>query len=293
MLIAPGDEARGRVSTPPLLGSALRAAGWSTAAVLPLFPARPVLFAGIDAANAPGRRRAHPPAAEVLALGREALARLPAPRFVWLHLLDTHAPYLGGETRADYHRAARALDAALGAFLREQSPGAIVLLAADHGEAFGEHGAFTHQHTLYDEELRVPLVMCLPADLGAGGARVIDAPVGLVDVAPTLLELTGARAPYPRHGRSLLPALAGGAAPAGPGQPFETWLPRHHLQGLLDGCLKWMRDLDREWEALYDVCADPGETRDLGRARPDEAARLRSRFFEILDDDLDAYRSWR
>ena len=192
-----------------------------------------------------------------------------------------------------FDRAIRGLDEPLASYLEGLSPESLVVLTADHGEAFGEHGAYTHGNTLFEEELRVPLVLCAPQAHGLGPARDVDTDVGLIDVAPTLLELTGASAPYPRHGESLVPHLRHGTSLRTPWTVIEVWIAGSRKQGLILNRWKWVRDLDMEWEGLFDLESDPGERTDLSANEPGVFAQLRALFFEILDDDLDAYRSWR
>ena len=84
---------------------------------------------------------------------------------------------------------------------------AVVVLLADHGEQLGENGLFGHCCDAGDEETHVPLVVRMPR--GEGGGRRVAAPVELVDVMPTLLEIAGATPPARIHGGSLLPAVRG------------------------------------------------------------------------------------
>ena len=65
---------------------------------------------------------------------------------------------------------------------------AIVVVTADHGEEFDEHGEFQHGRTLYQESVRIPLIMVGP---GLPAGRVVDQPVSIVDVAPTIFDLVG------------------------------------------------------------------------------------------------------
>jgi arylsulfatase A-like enzyme len=92
----------------------------------------------------------------------------------------------------------------------------LIIVTADHGELFGEHGIYGHDLGLYDPLIHVPLVMRLPGRVPAG-AR-IDAPVQLVDLFPTVLELTGLRdrTPANAYGRSLWPVIAGVPQPDRP-----------------------------------------------------------------------------
>jgi arylsulfatase A-like enzyme/Tfp pilus assembly protein PilF len=122
-----------------------------------------------------------------------------APFFLWVHLFEPHAPYgdsahgplaRSAQDRYDDEVAeadrqiARLLDG-LGAARRST----LVVVAADHGEAFGEHGEVAHSIFVYDTTLRVPLIMSGPGV--PDRSLVVNDAVGLVDVAPTLLALLG------------------------------------------------------------------------------------------------------
>ena len=90
----------------------------------------------------------------------------------------------------------------------------IVVLSSDHGEAVGQHEYWFDHGTLYDEVLRVPLIVRLPR--GEHGGRRVATGVQLVDLMPTLLELTGQPVPAWSHGRSLAAAMAGAELPPVP-----------------------------------------------------------------------------
>jgi choline-sulfatase len=94
-------------------------------------------------------------------------------------------------------------------FLRD----AIVVVTADHGEEFGEHDLYTHGHSLYQDAIRVPLIVVGP-DVPRG--RIVERNVSLVDLAPTLLELAGLSAEPRFEGRSLVEFLQSRDAPRPP-----------------------------------------------------------------------------
>ena len=109
-----------------------------------------------------------------------------------------------------YDAEIRELDAALGAFMdRLRRAGALddtlVILTADHGEEFAEHGQFNHSNSLYEEQLRVPLIL-LPPRRGALAGLTADRPAMAVDVAPTIAQVADAPVPAGWSGRSLLEA---------------------------------------------------------------------------------------
>lgn len=156
-------------------------------------------------------------------------------------------------------------------------PATIVVWTSDHGEEFLDHGGFEHGHTVYGELLHVPLAIAAP---GLDPARV-DAPVGLIDVAPTVLELAGLPSEPAFLGRSLVPAIGGDDAPRALYAEGNMWGPKKTSLRL--GSWKLVTS-DRPGAApeLYALDRDPAETEDLARR---ELARV-----EELEDQLAALR---
>ena len=296
VLTLKGDLASGRPSIPPTLAEVIKLRGYQTVATVALQRLQPYLTYGFDRGNKPGAAVGNRPTHRwTLTHARaQRAARDPKrPLFQWVHLMDVHAPYDGGTDLAAYARSAALLDGALASFLSELPASAVVVLTADHGEAFGEHGTREHGWVLFEEELRVPLVLCAPAE-DTGPPRRVATPVGLVDVMPTLLDLARAAAPYPRHGESLARHLRDRAPLRSPWVVSEVFTRHANTQiALVSGRWKLYRDLDAEWEALFDLQADPGERREASGDHPEQAARMRALLGEILDQDLNAYRSFR
>ncbi len=83
----------------------------------------------------------------------------------------------------------------------------LIVVLSDHGEHLGEQGVFAHRYFLDDATLHVPLIVRMPG--GAGGGTRVTAPVALLDVLPTVLDIVGATPPADIHGHSLVPALRG------------------------------------------------------------------------------------
>jgi arylsulfatase A-like enzyme len=152
----------------------------------------------------------------------------------------------------------------------------LLIVTGDHGEAFGEHGRLRHGNVLYDEVLRVPLVISGPAPFDR--PALIEGSVGLTDIAPTLLELVGAPNLDQADGRSLLAlARAGG----GPGRAVEAQEERSplHTSGASLARLASLRSTDWKYvcthdlvagslrEEAYDLRSDPEER--VNRAGPD------------------------
>lgn len=145
----------------------------------------------------------------------------------------------------------------------------LVVVTADHGEELFDHGSVHHGPTLYQELLHVPLVMSGPG-MAARGRRV-TAPVGLVDVLPTVLEAAELAAPPELSGRSLWPVATGGAD--------APW-PRLAMAALRDQTHAVVTERFKLVEArsghvLYDLREDPDETRDVAAAHPRVVSWLR------------------
>ena len=209
-------------------------------------------------------------------------ADVSAPHFFYAHLLEPHHPYDRGERKdgpaferyesevalADrlVARVARAAEERFGGR-------AILIVTSDHGEAFGEHGTVQHSKTVYEECLRVPLLV----RGGNIGARRIDQRVGTIDLGPTILDLFGLPTPPTYMGQSLVPLLAGRA------MRFERPLfAEARLKRAILGDVTVIDDVRRRTVEAYDVTKDPGELEDVfGRdARAEvELASLRA-FFE-------------
>ncbi len=145
---------------------------------------------------------------------------------------------------------------------------ALVIVTSDHGEAFYEHGRFLHTKMLYEEFLRVPLVVKWPTSAD-GFLPVVDAPVSLIDLAPTLVDglaIEDERARY--QGRSLLPPARGEPPPTRvvyaytSGETNPDWDPKPQY-AVRAGDFKLIRDDRYDRIALHRLSTDPGETEDL------------------------------
>lgn len=154
----------------------------------------------------------------------------------------------------------------------------VFVVVGDHGEAFGEHGVLYHGLKLYDELLRVPMIVRASGVLPPG--HVVRGSAGLVDLPATLLELAGAPPLEDIDGRSLLPFLHGkeGGHPvlaeAGSGDPEKFARTGIRLISARNERAKWILtfhpdDGETLSEVLYDLRLDPGETRPLRGVSPD------------------------
>ncbi len=230
------------------------------------------------------------------------------PFFLYLHYLDPHEPYAPPapydtmfsaehydspqqpirEDLALYDGEIRMVDDAIGRLRRVLEQASLdgstgIIVTSDHGEAFGEHGPLDRRHglTLYEDQLRVPLVAMLPGVTSA--ATRVNAPVRLLDLASTVLDLFGLEAPSAMQGRSLLPALRG--RPLAPRGSLAGW-GYNPLVAYRDPPWKLIRDERSGRVELYDVQNDAGERRELSVEQP----QLRMLLATQLDEQLDAAR---
>ena len=143
----------------------------------------------------------------------------------------------------------------------------VVVIAGDHGESFWERGFASHGNHLYDEELKVPLMIRVPKNRGLKLGGVVKGQVGGIDLAPTLLDLAGVPVPPSWKGRSLVSAMERGVSD---GRPVVTETRvRDNLWQRAVRTDRWkviaIDDFTKPVEA-YDLVADPGETNNLVRA---------------------------
>jgi arylsulfatase A-like enzyme len=287
------------------LAERLRAAGYTTGAVM----ANPILvspvmgfaqgFSWFAAARSP-----------LLARGvvDDALSFLDRsrglPLFLYVHTMDNHDPYAaprpfdrlfppertprgahGGGESADLDRIVAQYDGEIaygdqefGRLLRELKrrglyDDALIVFLADHGEEFRERGNLGHGRTLFDELLRVPLVVKYPGGRHAG--RRVGRQVQLLDLVPTILESQGLPLPEGIAGRPLDEALGG--PPVERPAVFETKHRERIAYGARTERLKYIRELyPQDRELYFDLVRDPRERQPLpGGSSPGLAALKR------------------
>jgi arylsulfatase A-like enzyme len=152
----------------------------------------------------------------------------------------------------------------------------LVIFFSDHGEELYDHAVFEHDW-MYNTNQLVPLIVRFPG--GAFGGRRVTRQVSLIDLLPTVLEITGVQVPEDVaaqiDGQSLTRHLEGGA-PAGD-QPIYTFCENNRYLSVQDGEFKLIRyrwtDRD-EPDRLYHIAADPGETENALEDHPEAFARL-------------------
>jgi len=190
-------------------------------------------------------------------------------------------PEHAARVRAAYDAEIAFVDAQIGRFVvelarRGDRARTTIVVTADHGEEFWEHGAFEHGHSLYDELVRVPLIIASGDD--QRHASVVDTPVRTLDLLPTVFELLGVPPSPGFEGQSLLPVLRGGDRASRPAI-IDSTLYGRDLIALRTERHKLILDRDPRAERpleLYDWTADPLERHDLSASEPELANRLRS-----------------
>ncbi|HVH45528.1 MAG TPA: sulfatase [Labilithrix sp.] len=212
------------------------------------------------------------------------------PFLAWFHYMDPHDEYKGHSESPHFGKRARDLydeevffaDMWIGKLLDfvEAQPWAAktaIVVTADHGEAFGEHGVTRHAHEVWEELVHVPLFIHVPGV----APRVVSASRGHADLAPTLVDLLGAKNVPPLPGQSLVPELAGGDAAE---RDVIVDLPEddynERRRALIHGRTKLIAFGEDVRFALYDLAADPRESKDLIREKPELAADMRARYRE-------------
>jgi arylsulfatase A-like enzyme len=217
--------------------------------------------------------------------------------FLYLHLMDIHQyvydadTALFGTSYSDiYDNSIRWVDRILGVLIRELDvrglrKNTLVVVASDHGEAFGEHGREGHARDVHREVTTTPLIMSFPFRLADG--IVVEAPTENVDIWPTLLDLLELPPLNDPDGISRVPEIM--AAAAGHTEPLhdsprfahidENWgrteTPERPMVAVSDGPYRLVIGGRSGRAFLYDHSADPTEQNDLSEEQPEVLARMR------------------
>lgn len=217
------------------------------------------------------------------------------PFFLWVHFYDPHDPYavppggpdFGGDDVDRYDAEVAFVDRGIGRVLDSVdklglAPATVVAIAADHGDEFGEHGIRFHAHSLYNQVVRIPLIIRAPDC----HQRVVEGPVSLVDLAPTLLEFAGIAAPSGVHGHSLVPVVCGDAAPTRP-VLVELVAERFKRDAVAMVTDRWKVIWDREANAwMLFARSDPDDRHDLSASDPTTLATMKLRLLELIDREF-------
>ncbi|MEO8217646.1 MAG: sulfatase-like hydrolase/transferase [Acidobacteriota bacterium] len=229
------------------------------------------------------------PGAETTAIAKRWIDEHSArPFFFFLHIYEPHVPYAPPEPyrsrfRMAYDGEIATADAIIGEFLEHlRSSGiydrALIIFTSDHGEGLGDHGEEQHSILLYREALHVPLMVKLPHQQRAGES--VDHTVGLIDIAPTVYEITGIRPQSKTSGLSLTASNGDSSLRT---VYSETLYPLIHfgwspLRSLVDGRYQYIESTDAE---LYDYRGDSGERSNVTAAQRRVAASMREKLASI------------
>jgi len=152
----------------------------------------------------------------------------------------------------------------------------LVILVADHGEEFWEHGGVEHGHTVYEELVRVPLIIRWPGHVRAGVR--IASQVSVTDIAPSVLDLLRLPLPPGLDGVTMVPALRGEQSASRP-VLIENMLFAEERTGLRIGGYKYVRWANGK-EEVYNLSSDPAERTDLAGVTA-VADRLRGAYARV------------
>ena len=218
----------------------------------------------------------------------QVLHRMTPPFFLWVHYFDPHAAYrppppfdtgFGGPNRS-YDGEIASMDSQIGRLVARLPQATVVAVVGDHGEMLGEHCEQTHGIQLFAGSRRVPLLIAAPC-LPAG--RTVTQLVRTADLAPTILQLAGARPLERIDGLSLIPLIDGMSAP--PRISYcESFLPFfayrwYPLRAISDG--RWLY-LDAPQPSLYDLETDSDESDDLAFEMPAKASTMKDLLTALL-----------
>lgn len=158
---------------------------------------------------------------------------------------------------------------------------ALIVVLSDHGDAFFGHQNFGHNQTLYDDMVRIPLLMKFPATAGVEPRR-LSALVETVDVVPTIFDFLGFALSPQWEGESLWPLIAGDEAEPGPAHR-EVVLATNRLdrQAIRVEDFKYIVSHEGR-EELYNLRTDPGEREDLAEREPERTRALRERLASVV-----------
>lgn len=247
-------------------------------------------------------------------LAAEIIESTPEPLFLYLHILDPHDPYdppVGaarklfpdyadtepGERIPDdvtatslspvlrrYDGEIRNADDAVGEIVEELRrrgvyESAAIVVVSDHGEEFADHGGYYHGTTLYEEQLRVPMVIKLPA--GAGAGETIEEVASIGDALPSLADVLGWSVPDHLEGRRWFSEADPGDGSAPRWLTASLAMDRHHGYALIGNRHKliyWLAP--KPGVEVYDLVADPSETTPL--KDPPLEAQLKAHLDSLL-----------
>jgi arylsulfatase A-like enzyme len=215
------------------------------------------------------------------------------PFFAWAHYMDPHdqynkhpeSPDFGNKNRDRYDSEVFYTDLWLGKlldFARTQPwwQDTVLIVTADHGEAFGEHGFYKHAFELWDVLTRVPLMIAGP---GIQPRRISERR-SHIDLAPTILELMGLPSEPEFMGKSVVPELRGGAPENREPIVCELTEDSHNppRRAFILGDYKLLVIKEHKFQ-LFNLSQDPGEETDLAASEPAKLAEIKAAYGKLYE----------
>ena len=203
---------------------------------------------------------------------------------LWVHYYDPHSAFLRhpgqpnwGNSPSDlYDGEVLFVDTHVKPLLERldaRKHDTAVIFHSDHGDGLGDHGYLYHGRSLYDDNTRVPLLARMPGV----EPRVVDTPVGNIDIAPTVLDLMRIPIPDELSGRSLVPLMTG-AQGEDRERPVYSEIVRDSKRKPQRSWLRWpwklILDVDKNSRQLFNLQTDPTEQTKVGAKFPAIKARL-------------------
>jgi len=268
------------------------------------------------------------PGQEVTNLGLTWLDELPdanRPFFLFLHYFDAHEPYdppepyrsrfaphedatEQGTLNSAYDASIAYQDFEMGRFLdgledRGLSENSIVVVLGDHGQGLMEHGIEYHGRTIYEEQVRVPLVIRWPGRILPG--HQVDSPVALLDLMPTLFDLLSLESPGNDWRGQTLTSISHNKIEFHPSDRPVFLFRRHYapapksaqstnmqsvageLYGIRRGRWKYIYGREEKRRELYDLDVDPNESHNRVSAEPRKTAELHAELEEWISSRRD------
>lgn len=218
--------------------------------------------------------------------------------FLFIHYFDAHDRSGKPFNRSSVQAELKGIDKEVGRLLKylrrtgvyDQT---LIIVTADHGDSFGEHGERSHREFLYDTTLRVPLIIKAPNN---NGSHAVETQVRLIDIAPTILEYTGVEQnTFEFDGVSLVPLCSGRGSESELLAYSETSREKSELDfevltrdliSIRTQEFKYIYDRITGEEQLYSLVDDPAETINIAVEKRGEAKRLQSILFEMISTKI-------
>ena len=238
-----------------------------------------------------------------LLLGHLERSRPKKKTFAWSHFVDPHHVYVAHaahlpasrEARSRYDSEVAYTDAVIGHVIKSidrhgMATRTAIVLTSDHGEAFGEHGLMEHGFSLYEEEIRVPLMLRIPGV----APRRIEVPRSAIDLAPTMVQFCALPSSELQsfQGYSLLTLVTKGPGAAARYGYSESLYPSSLVgaSGLFGIRTERYEYIRAPREELYDLDQDPLEKNNLVREKTAVAQELREALWHWMLEDTEMER---